>query len=143
MAEATGAPRRVISRRSNLPYAGLVVGVWATVAPYVLLGPDLNAEGSVEFADHVVPGLVMIVLSGVTLLRDRRATVAGSFPLVAGFVVLLAGLWMTLTHLPLVRDARNGLVTDGVAAWHTVPGLVVLVLGVVWVAAYWSDAAEP
>ena len=141
MADAAGNRPPAGSLRTALPYAGLVLGVWALVAPYVLLGPDLNAEGSREFADHVVPGVLVLALSAAMLARNRRGAAAGSFPLVAGMGVALAGLWMTATHLPLVSDASDGVVSESVAAWHTVPGLVVLALGVVWAGVHWSDAA--
>lgn len=130
--------------KQSLPYIGLAVGVWALAAPYVLLGPDLNAASKNEFADHVVPGLLMIVLSAVMLGRSRSDKTAGTtYPLIAGFGIVLAGIWMTATHLPLVRDARNDIVDGGVAAWHTLPGLVVLAVGLVWAATFWSDAAPP
>lgn len=140
MAKAAGAPDRAGSFRSNLPYAGLAIGLWATLAPYVLLGSDLNASAKNEFVDHVVPGILIIALSVAMLVRNRSATSGGSFPLLAGFGVLLAGLWMTATHLPLVKDAQNDIVATDIAAWHTVPGLVVLALGAVWAATYWSEA---
>lgn len=124
-----------------MPYVGLGVGVWAALSPYVLLGADLNVQGSKEVADHVIPGVLIIGLSLAVLLRGRDAAPSGGvFPLVAGFGVLLAGLWMTATHLPLVSDARKGFAHDDVAAWHTAPGLVVLALGLLWAALYWSSA---
>lgn len=133
------------SLKQSLPIVGLVIGVWATAAPYVLLGPDLNAAAKNEFADHVVPGALMIGLSLAMAMRARSgtATAGTSFPLIAGFGIVLAGIWMTATHLPLVRDARDDIVDGGVAAWHTIPGLVVLVVGAVWAIAFWSDAAPP
>ena len=143
MASGATTPARPGSVRQALPYAGLAIGLWAAVTPYVLLGDDLNAAAKNEFADHVVPGALMIGLSAAQLVRDRKGTTGGSFPLLAGFGVVLAGLWMTATHLPLVRDAGDGIVGENVAAWHTVPGLVVMVLGVVWAATYWSSAEEP
>ncbi|HEX2700834.1 MAG TPA: hypothetical protein VHM89_11600 [Acidimicrobiales bacterium] len=145
MAPGAGSAERPNAFRQGLPYAGLLIGVWAAAAPYVLLGPDLNAAAKNEFADHVVPGLLTIVLSAAMIARTRSATSTtptGSFPLLAGFGVLLAGLWMTATHFPLVKDARNDLVATDVTAWHTVPGLVVLALGAGWAAAHWSDAAD-
>ena len=146
MQEAPGAEEPTATSagalRAGLPWAGLLIGAWAMAAPYVLLGPDLNAEGSREVADHVVPGVLMIGLSCVMAVRGRHRPQAGTFPLLSGFGVLLAGLWMTATHLPLVTDAREGRVSESVAAWHTVPGLVVMVLGAVWAAAYWSTADE-
>lgn len=142
-AQRAAAPRRPADLvRLALPYVGLVVGAWATVAPYAGLGPDLDAEASRELADHVVPGVLVIVVSAVRLLRGRRQAAGGVFPLVAGFGVLLAGLWMTATHLPLVSQAGDGIVAGSVATWHTVPGVVVMALGAVWAAVHWSDAEE-
>ena len=143
MAEEAGAPARPGSFRQALPYAGVVIGLWAAITPYVLLGDDLNAAAKNEFADHVVPGALMIGLSAAQLVRDRAGTAGGSFPLLAGFGIVLAGLWMSATHLPLVRDAGDGVVAESVTAWHTIPGLVVMALGVAWAATYWSAAEEP
>ncbi|MGQ0520150.1 MAG: hypothetical protein ACT4PX_03225 [Actinomycetota bacterium] len=143
MAEAAGEPARASTLQQSLPYLGLAVGAWALAAPYVLLGPDLNASAKNEFADHVVPGVVMLGLSVALLVRQGRGITGGAFPLLAGFGVLLAGLWMTATHLPLVSDARRGAVSYGLAAWHTLPGVVVMVLGGVWAAVHWAGAEEP
>lgn len=142
MAKAQAASRPAGSVRLALPYAGLAVGLWAAIAPYALLGPDLNAAAKNEFVDHVVPGALMIVLSAAMLVRAKRQAQGGSFPLVAGFAVLLAGLWMTATHLPLVKDARNDVVGTDVTIWHTLPGLVVLVVGALWAASSWSEAGD-
>ena len=143
-AQAAGAAPRSPLRRA-LPWAGVVIGLWAVIPPYV--GPELNnLNTKVEIADHVVPSIAMLAVSVAVLVRARRPVGDQSFPLVAGFVVLLAGLWMTATHIPLVNQARRGEagVTDTAAAWHTTPGVVVLLLGLVWVAAWWSAAgAEP
>ena len=144
MAKAQAASQPATSSfRQALPYVGLAVGLWASIAPYALLGPDLNAAAKNEFVDHVVPGALIIVLSAAMLLRARRAASGESFPLLAGFGVLLAGLWMTATHLPLVKDARNDIVATDVTAWHTIPGIVVMILGGIWAATFWSEAGEP
>ncbi|HET7487278.1 MAG TPA: hypothetical protein VFJ85_05070 [Acidimicrobiales bacterium] len=144
MTTAKGAPERTGGGlKAALPVIALIVGVWALLAPYVGLGPDLNAAGKNEVADHVVPGLLMIGMAVAMLVRSRKPAGGGEslFPLVAGGVIALAGLWMTATHLPLVRDARNGLTTNKIMVWHTLPGLVVLVVGILWVVTYWSSAA--
>ena len=127
---------------TRLPWAGLVVALVALLPPYTR---DLNTEMRVEIADHVVPSILMVAVSVTMLVRARRRTPeTGTLPLVAGFAILLAGLWMTATHLPLVNQAREGQndVSYLDAAWHTVPGLVVMVLGAVWAAAYWSTADQ-
>jgi hypothetical protein len=139
------APARP-SLRQALPWAGLVIAGVAVLPPYTR---DLNTEMRVEVADHVVPGLVMLGVSLTMLVRSRRATTEsepGMLPLAAGFTILLAGLWMTATHLPLVNQARRSQndVSWFDATWHTVPGLIVLALGLVWAAAWWSaGAGEP
>lgn len=50
--------------------SGPVIGVWAVVPPY--LGPKLNATSRVEVADHVVPSIVVLVATLVTVLGLRR-----------------------------------------------------------------------
>jgi len=119
---------------------GLVISAWALIPPYS--GPKLNTETRVEVADHVVPSLVLIAVSLVILVVSRRkAETAAGLSLVAGFLVALAGLWMVATHVPLVAQAMRGEsgVTWGGALYHFTPSLVVLLLGLVWVGAYWSE----
>ena len=128
-----------ITRR--LALAGLVVGAWAILPPYS--GPALNTSSRVEVADHVVPGVVVLLVSAATLAIARGGPRPGTLPFVLGLVVLLAGIWMTATHVPLVgqalREATRDQAPAGAVAYHTVPGLAVVALGVVWAAAHWSD----
>lgn len=141
MARTVDAPSRATLRQA-LPWVGLVISLLALLPPYTR---DLNTEMRVEVADHVVPGAILLAVSAAMVARSRQAGNGGeTFPLVAGMVVLLAGLWMTATHIPLVNQARRGEneVSYLDAAWHTVPGVVVLVLGLVWTAAWWSLAAD-
>jgi len=121
---------------------GLVISAWALIPPYS--GPKLNTETRVEVADHVVPSLVLIAVSLVILVVSRRkAETTAGFSLVAGFLVSLAGLWMVATHVPLVAQAMRGEsgVTWGGALYHFTPSLAVLILGLLWVGAYWSETA--
>ena len=134
---STGGPRRNESLRRALPVVGLVAAAVAVLPPYT--ASDIGTSTRVEVADHVVPAVLMVVLSLVALAR-RHQPAPGMFPLVAGLGVLLAGLWMTATHLPLVARASRDEVDAGIAAYHTVPGLLVVVVGAVWVTAHWSDA---
>lgn len=118
------------------------MAIWALLPPYS--GPELATEMRVEIADHVVPSILMIVLSVAALARSRGAaagSTGGSFMLIAGLGILLAGFWMVATHVPLVAQARRGEVTNGVAAYHTAPGVAVMLLGLVWAALHWNDAA--
>lgn len=117
---------------------GLVIGVLALLPPYTR---DLGTEMRVEVADHVIPGVVLLAVSVAVLVRARRDVLeSGMFPFVAGFVIMLAGLWMTATHIPLVNQARRreNEVSYLDAGWHTVPGVVVLGLGLLWTVAWWS-----
>ena len=128
--------------RDALPFLGLAAAAWSLLPPYS--GPELNTEMRVEIADHVVPGILMLVLSVAALVRSRRAgarSPAGSFMLLAGLGILLAGFWMVATHVPLVAQARRGEVPGGTAAYHTAPGIAVMVLGLVWAALHWNDSA--
>ncbi len=103
-----------------LPVAGLLVGGWALLPPYS--GPALNTAMRVEVADHVVPGLIVILLSAGALVmtRGERVPPSGAL-LVAGAVVLLAGLWMTATHVPLVLQAIRDEAPAGAVAYHSLP----------------------
>lgn len=127
-------------RRSLLPVLGLAAGLWAVLPPYS--GPPLNTADVVEVVDHVVPGVVLVALSVGMLWVTRRAARPGAAMFVAGLVVLLAGIWMTATHLPLVAQASDGMAPVGAVVYHTLPGLAITVLGLVWVAAHWADAGE-
>lgn len=128
------SPRAEGARRATpwgLSVAGLVVGVWALLPPYT--GPALNTEARVEIADHVVPGLVVIVASGATLLVQGWARRSGIM-FATGLLVTLAGFWMTATHVPLLAQATRDEAPMGAAVYHTLPGLAVTALGLVWAA---------
>lgn len=118
-----------------LPVAGLVAAAWAALPPYS--GPSLEAARGAEVVDHVVPAVVLLLASVAALVARRRPTAV----LGCGLVVALAGLWMTATHLPLVRQARGGGVSWDAVIYHAAPGLAVLALGAVWTARSWSAAA--
>lgn len=115
----------------DLPVAAMVVllplaAVLAAV-PYVapLLGATLEVDPLVEVVDHVVPAVVMAA-AVLTALALRRHRAAGYIFAVAAALSVLAGLWATSTHVPLVGQARQGLVDWPTALVHTTPGVVVL-----------------
>ncbi len=114
-------------RGRGLALAGLVAGLWAFV-PY-FSGPELNVAPRVEVADHLIPGIVVLTACSATLVLRLRDTML----LIAGMAVALAGFWMTATHLPLVLQAKNGEAAWGAALYHSLPGLAVLAVGVVWI----------
>lgn len=114
-------------RLPPLPLVGLVVGLWAFLPVYT--GPELNVAQRVEIADHLIPGLVVLAACAAAMALRLRATML----LVAGMAVALAGFWMTATHLPLVVQATDGQVPWTSAIYHTLPGLAVLGVGLVWI----------
>ena len=120
--------------------AGVLVGMWALLPRYSGPALELGPRGDqLEFVDHVVPGVAVIVISALAWLLARRFDVAGVlFP--AGLGIVLAGFWMTATHLPLVLQATRDQAPWGATIYHSTPGLAVVVLGVVWSKIYYAEA---
>lgn len=117
----------MISSRA-LSITGLVLGAWAVLPPYI--GPALATEARVEIADHVIPAVVVLALSLAALAAGRRAE--GTVMFAAGLTVALAGLWMFLTHVPLLAQAFRSEAPMSAAVWHSLPGLAVTALGGAW-----------
>lgn len=138
----TDGPVPTTARHAALPMLtglALLVGAWALLPPYT--GPFLATDDTVEIVDHVVPGVVVIAVALGTFLlaRSGRATPL-LFP--AGLGIVLAGFWMTATHLPLVLQATRQQAPWGATVYHSLPGLAVLVLGVTWAVTYQTPAAD-
>jgi len=117
---------------------GLVVGSCATLP--VLVGPHLNTARAVEIADHLVPGLVVLLASVAVLAMNRSAPVSGVVMLAVGMVVSLAGLWMVATHVPLVAQAARHEAPWGATIYHSASAVLVLAFGLAWTWASWADA---
>ena len=144
-AETKKSPERPITAGGTgswLPLLGVLVGAWAIIPPYVKTFGDLGVEPRVEVADHVIPGIAVIVVSvvGFLLLRSPEPSQLALF--VGGAVITLAGFWMVATHLGLVDQARDDIVPVKAVAWHGIPGLVVTVVGVLWTIRFWGDDDE-
>lgn len=108
----------------------MAVGVWATLPPYIgpPLGLELEVSATVEAIDHVLPGVLTILAAGAALALARRGA-ADSLPALAALgVCALAGLFQTVTHVPLVADAGSPLAPVGSVVLHTSPGPVLLAL---------------
>ena len=113
-AEAHGP---VPSRVRRLSAALVAVGLWGTIAPYV--GPEVAVSATVEFIDHVVPG-VIILAAAITFIPH------GAFGTVGASAALLAALWMTVTHVPLISQAARGETPWDGAIWMFVPSASLL-----------------
>ena len=123
-----------------LPLVGLGIAFWATLPQWS--GPKLNVEASKEVADHIVPGAVVLVASLVGIWAGRRPQGPGAFRFMAGLGVLLAGLWMMATHLPLVGEALRGVSPWPGTIYHTSASLAVFGLGLLWATVTWSEAGD-
>jgi len=89
------------------------------------LGVDVDVDRSVEIVDHVVPGLATVVAALVLWMSAERFGVQ----LAAWGAVLLAGLWVTVSHIPLVADAGQGVVGWPDALFHATLGAPILLIG--------------
>lgn len=123
---------------ARLPLIGLLIGIWAIIPPYVVAFGALHVESRKEIADHLIPGIVVIATCVLGLLLVRSPTPSSLLLFMAGGVIALCGFWMTATHVPLISDARSKQVPGGAVIWHGLPGLVVLLLGVVWTILFWE-----
>ncbi len=110
-----------------------LLGAWSVAVPYVgnALGLDVNVPADLEVIDHVIPGLIAALAAAAAYGSLRRGTAGSSLAyLIALGVSLLAGLWITATHIPLLLQAARGTVGWPPALWHSLPGLPLPVLAV-------------
>ena len=140
-APTTTAPGPDLARL--MPLVGLAVALWASLPKYS--GPRLSVSSSKEFADHIVPAVIVLLASIAGIAASRRPQGPGAIRFIAGMAVLLAGLWMMATHIPLVsQTARGG---PDAASWaatiyHTSAALAVFGLGLLWATVTWSEAGD-
>lgn len=125
--------------------AGLLIGAWALLprymGPQIHLGPRAH---EIEFVDHAIPGVAVIVLSLVALgLWRRPRPFTATLLFSTGMGVGIAGVWMTATHLPLVRQALQDEAPWDATLHHSLPSFTVLVFGIGWCLTYRSPAPGP
>jgi hypothetical protein len=123
---------------NNLLAAGIAAGVLGMLPFFVT--PDLDTARSAEVADHVLPGVLVLVAAGAVGLAHRRGGVGAMAFLVAGMAILLAGIWMVSTHVPLLNQARRGDAPWGASLYHSAAAVIVLAVGVAWASAAWTQA---
>lgn len=123
--------RRRLAAVPMLAGLGVLVGTWALLPRYGGPRLELGPRGDqLEFVDHVVPGAVVIVASLLALVLARRVVLGPLFAV--GLAIVVAGLWMDATHLPLVLQATRDEAPWGATLHHSLPGLAVLLLGIGW-----------
>jgi hypothetical protein len=123
---------------SRLLAAGIGAGLLGMLPFFVT--PELDTARSAEIADHVVPGLAVVVAAGAVLVAQRRGGVGAMPFLFAGLMILLAGIWMVSTHVPLLNQARRGDAPWGASLYHSASAALVLGVGVVWASAAWTQS---
>lgn len=126
---------RALTRRLLILCA---LGLWAAAVPYLgpPLGFELDVADRVEVVDHVVPGAVVLVacLGVLAYSRAGRGSADDVAPLAGIGLALLAGFWVTATHVPLIAEAARGESPWGATLWHNSAGLpLLLVAGVLLV----------
>lgn len=148
-ATAPPGPMSFSGRTLALFEGAAAAGVWSAVIPY--FGPALgiapDSTWRLQFADHIVPGLLVVVSAcfGVAWsLRTSRlrqdAIVRLSTP------IFLSGLWMVSTHLPLILQALRHERPWVLAVFHSSAGPATICLAACLrrsVRAATTDEAEP
>lgn len=121
----------------------LAFAVWGLAAPYVWIGRRIvpahrdvfGVRVPLEVVDHVVPAAIVIAVALVALAR-------AAIPLAAALATVLAGVWMTGTHAPLVLQTARGGADLAASLWHSLPGFLVLLLGAAAAYAAWGEQPE-
>jgi len=123
---AAPAPQPI--ERWLIALAGLAL--WSIVPPYLgpLVGLDLDVASSVEVVDHVLPGVCAFAAALIALAQVRAGAADGTLALAALGVCALAGLFQTVTHVPLVLDAGGPLQPVDSVVLHSTPGPALLLL---------------
>ena len=132
------APQPKRATISSRLLAGGVVGGLLGILPFFVT-PDLDTSRAAEIADHVVPGALVLVAVGAVLLAHRRGGVSPMGFLMAGMAILLAGIWMASTHVPLLSQAARDEAPWAGALYHSTSAAIVLAVGVAWASAAWTQ----
>jgi hypothetical protein len=127
--------RAIISNR--LLGAGVLGGLLGMLPFFVT--PELDTSRAAEIADHVVPGVLVVFAAGAVLVVHRRGGVSPMAFLMAGVAILLAGIWMASTHVPLLSQAARDEAPWAGSLYHSASAAIVLAVGVAWASAAWTQ----
>lgn len=111
-----------------------ILGALSATPPY--LGPAIGLElgeidSIVEVVDHVVPGVIVFLVAGASFLLLRAGRVSSDSLVLASAVAvcMLAGVWETSSHVPLVLDGGRPETPWGAVVLHSALGPVIAALG--------------
>ena len=104
------------------------LGAWAIAVPYLgaAVGLELDVPARTEFVDHVVPGVVAVAAAAWLLAADEAEPTVPA--LAAAGASVLAGFWISVTHLTLLIDAARGTAPAAASLLHGTAGPALLVV---------------
>ncbi|MEJ7787331.1 MAG: DUF6529 family protein [Solirubrobacteraceae bacterium] len=108
-----------------------ILGAWALAVPYVAAaaGLELDLAPKLEVIDHVVPGAVILGASAIVLALRRQDPAAHEVPVIGTVAIaMLAALWITTSHIPLLGEAAQGSAPLAASLLHGAAGPPVLLL---------------
>lgn len=123
----------VPSRRTLALLEGLAAaGVWSVVIPYVgpALGIAPDSTWRLEVADHVVPGLLVVVVACLGVAFSLRARLQESAVIWLSTVTVLCGLWIIFTHVSFIFHALQHEEPWPSAAFHSSAGPLAIALAI-------------
>lgn len=87
----------------------VILGAWSVLPPYIGpgLGLELDVSSDVEFVDHVVPGVLVVVGGTISVVLARGGAAGSLADVIALGVCCLAGFWQVATHFTLWLDAGD------------------------------------
>jgi hypothetical protein len=107
--------------------AGLAIGLYAMLPAFFAGG--IHLRRGVEVVDHILPGLLVLALVVLAIVRGARPD---TLMLGAGVGILLAGFWMAATHAGLASQALDNRASTAGAIYHCSTALAVGGLGLAW-----------
>jgi hypothetical protein len=114
------------------------LAAWAAAVPWLAraAGQELDVSTRLEVIDHVVPGAVVLACCAL-LLRPGAAAPGSLARMVPVAIAILAGFWITVTHITLVPEALDGVSPWGAALLHLSAGPPIMLL------ALWMLVSDP
>jgi hypothetical protein len=110
-----------------------ILGAVSILPPY--LGPVIGLElqgidSIVEVVDHVIPGIIIFLAAGACFLLLRSGRMKEDSIVLAGAlaICLLAAVWQTSSHIPLVLDGGRPEAPWGAVILHSTIGPIMTVL---------------